>query len=323
MHVAYIGNFKPEFSTENEIYDAMSRLDWRVTEIQEGSGAIDRLLMLLQSSDRPDFILWTRTRDLADKWGHALQWKMLRMTDRAMVPVVGYHLDRFWGLKRNGREAQIWEEPYFQVDMLVTADGGHQEQWEEAHVNHRWLPPGVSERWCRPGEFREELASDIVFVGSWDGGYHREWRHRAELVAWLQRTYGDRVTFYPKRGEHAVRGLALNDVYWSAKVVIGDSCLAPKPDGSPMTHYCSDRIPETLGRGGILAHPSVDGIDDLFFHLRFPLGDWPELKEVIDEAVECHPVLNRLALIDHVTEHHTYTVRMQQLEQLLIHEGLL
>ncbi|NNC74978.1 MAG: glycosyltransferase family 1 protein [Acidimicrobiia bacterium] len=322
MRVALIGNFEPEFSTENDLKDAMERLGWNVRAIQSGDlGTLEDLLYDLRYlHDVPDFIVWVRTASLWDKWGTEPQWRLLAEARHRDVPVVGYHLDRWWGLQR---QHEVWHEPFFHCDLLITADGGHDDQWREAGINHVWFPPAVSERWCQPGRFQPELETDIVFCGSWQGGYHREWGHRAELVAWLQKNYGDRVAFYPKQGQHAVRGLALNDVYWSAKVVVGDSCLVPKVNGSPMTHYCSDRVPETLGRGGILLHPDVDGISDIFPYETWKLWDWEDLREWIDEAIDQNPWVNRQALIDHTREHHTYTVRMRQLRELLAERMML
>ena len=40
----------------------------------------------------------------------------------------------------------------------------------------------------------------------------------------------------------------------SVDAVVGDSCLVP-----PTRLYYSDRMPETIGRGGLLIHPYVEG----------------------------------------------------------------
>ena len=97
--------------------------------------------------------------------------------------------------------------------------------------------------------------------------------HRSRLVKWLRKNYDRQVKFWPEPNQHAVRGDDLTDLYASVKVVVGDSCLVPKPDGSPMTHYCSDRIPETLGRGGLLLHPVVEDVTGkLFNHHWWKLG---------------------------------------------------
>jgi hypothetical protein len=332
MRVALIGNFEPEFSTENDLKYAMERNDWHVRSVQSGDvGAFCTLIHdVRHSGDVPDFVVWVRTAGLWANYGWDLQWKFLAECRRRHVPVVGYHLDRWWGLKR---QHEIDEEPFFHCDLLVTADGGHPDEWKDRAINHVHFLPAVSEKWCRPGQFREELATDIVFVGSWQGGYHREWGHRYELVKWLQDNYRDRVRFYPIQGQHAVRGLELNDVYWSAKVVVGDSCLVPKTDGSPMTDYCSDRIPETLGRGGYLLHPAVDGVnagrDDPFWHEHclcdwWTLGDWDELRLRIDTELETGDfgtLRERDRRMDLILKNHTYTYRMGMLLALLRNRG--
>lgn len=327
MRVAQIGNFVPEFSTENDLRWAMESLGWHVRPIQEGDiGPLDELFAdLRRPGDVPDFILWTRTRDLADKWGHEAQWRLLAEARQRKVPVVGYHLDRWWGLKR---QTEIETEPFFRVDLLVTADGGHNDLWRQHGINHVWALPAVSERWCQPGQHRDEYDCDVVFVGSWQG-YHREWAHRQELVTKLSDRFGDRFKVFPAPGQHAIRGLELNDVYWSAKVVVGDSCLVPKVDGSPMTHYCSDRIPETLGRGGVLVHPVVPGVnsagDPLYQNFGWMLGNWNDLHRALDRAVEADTqrAHMREANIKHVREQHTYTVRMSRLGEILAERMML
>lgn len=335
MLIAQIGNFEPEFSTENELRHALETLGHIVVPLQEGDPrALEELIGGLTIGDTlaPSFVLWTRTKGLADKWGHEGQWRFLAEARRRRIPVVGYHLDRWWGLKR---ETELHTEPFFQVDLLCTADGGHQEEWKSIGANHVWFPPAISERWCQRGNFREEYACDVVFVGGGLDYGHREWKHRAELITNLSNWYGDRFKLIPGPGRHAIRGLELNDVYESATVVVGDSCLVPNPDGSPATHYCSDRIPETLGRGGLLLHPFVDGVDGLFGRqFGWPLGDWAGLLAMIDGLlggpdshvwVPHHPgdPIERDKQIESIRENHTYTVRMAALIDLLQEQGMI
>jgi hypothetical protein len=327
--LAYLGNFKPPFATENDYRRAWQTNGHNVRLYQEGDPII--LEGLIEELSDYDLVLWTRTPDLAAKNGDK-QWKLLAEARRKGVPVIGLHLDRWWGLDR---QYMIAEDPFFRVDLLLTADGGHQKWWEEAGINHEWVPPAVSEDWCQPGEFREEYASEIAFVGGWQGGYHKEAKHRHELVNFLDKTYGDRVRFWPRRGEHAIRGTELTDLYWSTKAVVGDSCLVPKQDGTPMSHYCSDRIPETLGRGGILMHPYVEGIDELFEkYLPWSLGDWDELREGIDIILEVWDKDSwtcsdgkvdtyRREQIEWVKQNHTYEVRVPQILSLLTNRGIL
>ena len=323
MRIAQIGNFEPEFSTENELRDAMLRRGWDVDRFQEGDpDAATRLRNNLRHGEH-DFVLWTSTRDLRERWGREFQRELLQIARNADVPTVAYHLDRWWGLKR---EHMLADDPYFRCDLVVTADGAHDNLWEGLGINHHWMPPGVSERWCKPGQPLYVYECDVVFVGSWQH-YHREWPHRVKLVQKLSDWYGERFKVFPEPGKHAIRGLELNDVYWSAKVVVGDSCLVPKVNGSPMTNYCSDRIPETLGRGGILCHPHVDGVyghDGAVFDPGADFGqfgwwnlyDWQQLRDLVDSLMD-EPVGGRMENIAYIHGNHTYTVRMGQLEEAL------
>lgn len=323
LTVAYIGNFEPAHSTENEVRKALESLGHDVRRLQENRAET----WTDPDLDHADLMLWTRT---GWDWPHATGWsweeaverqRSLLATCRARgIPTVGYHLDRWWGLDREG---QVRTEPFFGVDLLCTADGGHDDEWRQAGVNHVWMPPGVSEAECEPGTPTYKLRSDVAFVGSWRPGYHAEWTHRPELVTFLQRAYRGRCRFWggPGRG---MRGQALRDLYASTKVNVGDSCLV-----GGASRYWSDRIPETLGRGGFLLHPHVEGIEDHFTdgeHLRlWPLGDWGELRRMIDHYVAHDDERRRIAEQGraHVLAHHTYTVRMRQLLGVLAERGLL
>lgn len=324
MIIAYVGNFDPTHSTENEVAKAAEACGHEVRRLQENRAETWTDSSLLAGVD---LLLWTRT---GWDWPAATGWTWEEATGRQHgvlafcrargIPTAGIHLDRWWGLDREG---QVRDEPFFGVDLLATADGGHDEQWAAAGVNHRWLPPGVSEFECGGGTFNRRLASDVAFVGSWRPGYHAEWTHRPELVAFLRRTYGNRCRFWGGPGR-SMRGRPLRDLYASTKVNVGDSCLA-----GGATHYWSDRIPETLGRGGFLLHPHVEGIEDHFVdgqHLRlWPLGDWGELRRLIDHYVAHDDERRRIAEAGraHVLANHTYTVRVRQLERLLAEAGLL
>lgn len=320
LRIAYVGNFAPPHSTENHVVRALRSRRHTVTALQENSPATwsrltrDRLAF--------DVVLWTRTAwdwprlGLTVERAWAVQIEALGRLRSLGIPTIGYHLDRWWGL---AREHEVAEEPFFCVDLLVTADGGHDAEWERAGVAHAWLPPAVSTAEARPGTRRASYAADVGFVGSWQGGYHAEWPHRAELVGWLMHTYGERVRFWPAPGRQAVRGAALRDVYASVKVLVGDSCLA-----GGASRYFSDRVPETVGRGGFLVHPHVDGVTDGTHytageHLAtWPLGDWDRLRDTIDAALADDA--GRAAVAGagrrHVLAHHTYERRVEQLVAL-------
>lgn len=321
LDVAVLGNVSTDvpYSTENEYLDAYERAGHRALGFQEGSHIVMRKLIDGIRRGDFDFVHWTRTKSLADNVGNELQWEMLRTAGRCGVPVIGVHLDIWISLPR---EEQIVTDPYFRgVDLLMTADGGHQNEWADFNVNHQWLLPAISERWLGLGTPRDEYRSKIAFVGNWRGQYHPEAEHRHQLVKWLGNIYGDDVQFWPKRGRHAIRGRELNDLYASVDVVVGDSYL------SPGGRYSSDRIPETAGRGGYLLHPYVEGVNleeaDPFYYLTDPweAGDWEMLRRKIDERLaDAEPLPDseyeqsiRAVGVNEVSTRHTYTHRVAEI----------
>lgn len=319
MRVGYIGNFEPEHSTESHVYRALTTNGHDVERFQENHFA--RWDDLARSIGNFDFVLWTRTG-----WDPPVppdkQQAVLNAGRAAGTPVVGFHLDRWFGLNR---EPEIVRSLFFKSDLVITADGdpNHQRRFEASGVNHHWMPPGVSRGECeRVAQPRPEFAHDVVFCGS-SHYYHAEWGYRLELVRWLEATFGNRLGLYP-RDQPALRGQPLVDLYGNAKVMVGDSCL-----NGGITHYWSDRIPETLGRGGFLIHPYVEGIEEHFVdgqHLvLYPLGDFARLKELVEYFVANDGVRREIAAAGraHVLEHHTYERRMEQVVNLLAERGML
>ena len=260
-----------------------------------------------------DLVVWNSTPGYAPEETYDDQRTFLRRCKDAGIPTVGYHLDLYWSLPE--REHWVKERPFFRSDLVVTADGGHPEEWEKAGVDHVWFPPAVLGADCTPGVFRAQYASDIAFVGSWSGGYHRESAHRMELVGWLKGTYGARCKFWPPRARPRVVGQDLNDLYASTKVVVGDSCMVPH-----LSYYWSDRIPETTGRGAYLLHPYVEGLEEQHrFVDTWRAGEWPQLQETIEDALadRGHRLLTAADARKETLEHHTYEVRVRQLVELL------
>lgn len=196
----------------------------------------------------------------------------------AGVPTVSYHLDRWLGIKRQ-RDIRPGA-PYWQLEHFFTVDRLQADYLSEnTPTQGHYLPPGVYGAECYLAEPTEPF--DVVFVGS--KGYHPEYPMRPKLVEWLASTYGDRFRHYGGGGLPTVRGAELNQVYANARVAVGDSLIL---DPDYRGKYWSDRIPETLGRGGMLLHPRVYGLDEYFTdgeHLvTYEHGDFGQLKELID-----------------------------------------
>ena len=180
-----------------------------------------------------------------------------------------------------------------------------------------WLSPAVSLGETELGVQVPQYRHRLAFVGSWQHGYHPEWTHRRELVDWLLKNYQFDIAFWPRPGQNAIRGEELRNLYASTDVIIGDSCLA-----GDATHYWSDRIPETVGRGGFLLHPAVEGLEEQYTvgeHLwTWPIGDWGALKQVIESAWASPDAIAEVRVLgrEHVRKHHTYDVRVNQIREI-------
>lgn len=315
LAVAYIGNFGPPHSTENHVAETLRRMGHRVIQLQEDDPGSWRWPHgWLDGSPDADLVLWTRTGSLEPPFEVAMA--TLERCRAEGVPTVGFHLDRWWGLAREG---QLHESAFFRCELVCTADGGHEAEFAAAGINHLWSPPAVAEFEMGWGRHDPRLASEIAFVGSWSS-YHAEWPWRRRLVRLVAARYGNqRFRCWPEPGQEAVRGHRLRNLYASTTVVVGDSCL----NGSP-ARYWSDRIPETLGRGGLLIHPEVEGLQyEGGEHLLVvPREDIEAVYGAIECALEM-PINERLEIqragMAHVAVNHTYRHRMQA---ILDHLGL-
>ena len=140
---------------------------------------------------------------------------------------------------------------------------------------------------------------DIVFVGGSNP-------KRAKLLNWLQNQYGDR--FHHCGDKKQIRGTELNELFAKTKIVIGDSV--------PYPNYWSNRIYETLGRGGFLLHPRVKGLDEEFtpFKHYVPYRKNKDLKEVIDYYLTHDEERERIQKAGfEQSKKYTYEIRVKQL----------
>lgn len=231
-----------------------------------------------------DLLVYSRTHSptaLTPDW--TALWR--RLEDDG-TRTAGAHLDLFWGLPE--REGWIRSgDPMFTLGTVFTADGGSDELWTEAGVNHRWLPPACDTRFIPPdAEPIPELAHKILFVGS-SRGYHSEYAGRMQLIAYARSTWPDRFVEYGGGTPNGVvRGVNLARIYASDCICLGDSCFAGQ-----RKLYWSDRAPECLGRGGFLIHPWLPGLRDWYNGAQlatFKAGDMEDLAAQVG-AFDANP----------------------------------
>jgi hypothetical protein len=275
-----------------------------------------------------DVVFYTRTHNataLGPQWSDV--WQQLK---QAGVVTCSLHLDRFWDLEREHLITQPNPDALFTTEFVWTADGGDH-PWAKHGINHRWLVPAVDRAEATEPRTHGWEGHDVVFVGSVEAyrGHPAYYDTRRALVDHLQRTYGDRFAHYGYGGRPVVRQQDLTDLYRAAKVVVGDSCFAnSRPDGVTNRDYWSDRIPETLGRGGFLLHPWVPGLRAAYAGAPLALyipGDWDDLDAQIGAFLASPGA--RAGVVERCREtilrEHTWTVRMREvLDEMGLSERL-
>lgn len=326
MKIVFLGNHRVDFTTESHWAKEYELLGHEVVRLQETEATTQDLL---REGLQSDIVHYVHTHGWETP-GQPLEevWELLK---KEGIPTVSVHLDIMRGLDR---ENDVFTEAFWKTEYVFTADGGSNDWYREHGINHYYLPAGVFSEECKIGNFREEFAHDVIFVGA-RYGYHREWKYRKQLIDWLEQTYGDRFALYGRDGLGMVRGQDLNDLYASAKVVVGDTLC----QGFDWADYFSDRLFETTGRGGCLVFPYIPGLENCFnlvdvnaFLSRieddnelvaYEFNDFKHLRNSIDFLLERDDLREsiRLAGYERTKREHTYKHRAEQMFAVLREQG--
>lgn len=303
LKIVFLGNFRVSYSTESHhCWTLKEDLGHEVITLQESEVSSEAVVKKCIGAD---LFIWVHTHGW-DTSGNLSGSEMLRIIKAMGVTTISYHLDLWFGLKRQKdlRKDTIYKE----IDYFVTVDR-EMAKWfnEKTKVKGIYLPAGVVRNECILKSRRQK--NEVIFVGS--RNYHHEWPYRNVLISHLEKTYESSFQHYGNGGKQNVRGAKLNSLYQSTKVVVGDS-LCPKfsyPD------YWSDRVYETLGRGGFLIHPKVAGMEREFEdgkHLKFyEYGDFEFLDYLIGYYLNNSSERERIRRQghEHVKKNLTYTNR--------------
>lgn len=313
MNVVYLGNYRHSFCTEVHITRELEALGHQVVRVQErpGGGTIDDVAALEATAHESlaEVVFWQRTWGMPPAETTAL-WRRLEADG---IKTASYHLDLYLGLHR---QRDIAGDPFWSTGTVFTPDGNlASEEWFRDHgIRHVWSPPAVvSDELAdvMPGTKCDEYDYDVVFVGSPGTHYHGEWPWRGELIAALERRYRKRFRrFGGDMPGGPVRGMDLNDLYATARVVVGDSCFA-----HPKQWYWSDRPMETYGRGGIMAFPRITLLQKMLGpYPTYEVGDMRSVFEAVDYLLD-HQENARAwsqAAVRHIRSEHTYQARMER-----------
>lgn len=278
---------------------------------QEGQTPGSELLKQI-NDDKIDLFFWVSTHAWrTDGIEYFLTECRLRR-----IPSVAYHLDLWMGISR---ERDLYNRPFFTVDHFFTVDK-LMADWltKNTQCKGHFLPAGVYEKDCVLGTpDKVKYPHDIIFTGS--KNYHQEWPYRGQLIQWLHDTYGSRFGHYGPGGMDSVRGPELNNLYASAKVVIGDTLC--KNFNYP--YYSSDRLFEVTGRGGFMIYPRIKGLDEFYKNVYeivfYDFNESNELHWLIDFYLLNHAEREEIRMggFNRAKAEHTYRHRFQQIFETL------
>lgn len=313
MNILFLGNFEVDYSSESHYKKTFEKLGHAVLPLQEGKAKAINMMNILEAVP-VDMFFWVHTHG----WITPGIVDILDECRKRGIPSVAYHLDLYMGIQR---ERQFFNSAYSRVEHFFTVDKLMADHLNMMRSNAgfvptiahgHFLPAGVFEDECYLGTpDHNKYPHEIVFTGS--KGYHPEWPYRPQLIDWLHDTYGNRFGHYGGGGLPSLRGAELNNLYASAKVVIGDTLC--KDFTYP--YYSSDRLFEVAGRGGCLIYPRIKGLDDFYDGgVRwYDFNDFTGLKTEIDYLCENDALreITRAMALERTLAEHTYTHRLQTL----------
>jgi len=288
-----------------DIKDSAERLGWDVVYREAQSADPEDVA---REAGRCDIFLWLRM-NRCDPAGDP--WTMLRKIEDAGTTTVGLHMDLYWGIDSREPLVDPISNPWFSSQYVFTADGGHDDKFSAAGIRHIWMPPAIGDKHFglrEPG--RGRAIAPYVFVGTSSRGIHGD--HRQQLLNWAARRYGRAFKHYGLN--HRVHGEDLNQLYAKSRIALGDSAPAP--------FYWSDRIPTTMGRGGVLAHPRTTGMAEHGYDDRsmilFDRFDFDRLGEAIDSMSDADVAAMREAALAVTWDRHMWRHRLESIARMVL-----
>lgn len=263
MRIAFIGKFARLYD-EEYIARSFEALGHEVMRLPNEVA----LRALFERIDewKPDICLFTKFEP--SEGGNVF---LNGLRDRGIKSIC-WLFDLYWGYPR---EHMVHAASYFRADYVVTTDDGHAAEWAKYRINHVCVRQGIYKPEAVVMDAIPE--GDIVFVGA-DNALNAE---RTKITKALEKRYEGRFVWYGKRNTHEIRGMDLNILYAKFKVVVGDSVWSP--------YYWSNRVVETLGRGGNLIHVDVPGIHEEYPDLTlYERGNLEALFSRIDYFLAGH-----------------------------------
>jgi|GEM_PF-2727981 len=312
MRILLLGRFRPEkwvrFTTEELFARAFGSLGCEVLmqEIRDGEKAAleavatsnaDWVFVSKEFDMKPEFV--RRLRSAAPK-AHFAHW----------------HFDSMYALGKLKWYEKI--APLF--DVAFTKEKGLIERFRSKGINAVYFDQGIDLTVTRPGIFREALASDVGFLGTYYDDNERlellkEVSENFNLKIWSQKPEK-----WKKKGFKFVEPPMFDEL-------VGDVCTSVKILlGINITHkiagYWSNRHYLITGAGGFYITKYTEGLEEVFKNHEHLV--W---FETIDEAIKLieyylknEDMRKKIAKngMEFVRANHTYTQRAKQILDTLI-----
>ena len=313
MKIAFIGKFKKIYDEEGKAL-SLEKLGHEVIRFDENlfnqgfqTGWTNNLDFLL--SYKPDVVIYTKLR-VPNNIEVIKKLQSNNILTVSWYP--DYSFDWNEGLGRLGS------------DLLLIPDSQNKDRWRSLGINQHCVRQGIYHEMCHVGKEIPNLEKDILFVGSLNSDLYK---HRIPLIDFLKGEYGDRFLHMGGQNSDEIRNHSLNDVIKSVKITIGDSLYAP--------YYWSNRIYETMGRGGFILHSYVEGIDKEYeigkhFDVYKTFGkngwgrqiDFDDLKSKIELYLNNNKLRNRMAKngMKYTIRSHTLLNRSKQVVDIITNE---
>lgn len=298
-NIVYFGDFRVFYSTELYISHALTELGYNVIKIQEDGARWSHPQIVVDDIVKldPFLVMFSKGRPLGDS-----EWVIETLKQKG-IKTVCWLFDLYFDLPNDRKFRLEKKMAPFNSELICSTDGGHDSNFAELGINHKLLRQGIHE----PDAilYEREMKHDVIFVGG------NIYRTRTMLLEMLKSHYGEKFERFGDTKDTTIRGLPLNELYASTKIVVGDS--------QPSKNYWSNRIYETIGRGGFLLHPYVDGIESEFEdgkHLvLYKYGDMDDLFQKIDYYLEHNEEREKIRRAGHelVKTKYTYKERCKQL----------
>lgn len=302
----YILGYPQEFRGNHwkrDIEEAAQGLGWSVTHRAAQAARTEEVL---REAKDADLFLWLRTHRNDP---HDDAYAMLRRIEDVGVPTVGMHMDLYWNIPQREGLVNLQQNPWWSCQRVYTADGGHAAEFAERGVNHFWMPPAMSDKDFGRAVVppRSIYKKRYVFVGTNSRGIHGD--HRSLLLAWCKKQY--RGAFQAYGSHNKVYGDNLSQLYSAARVVFGDS--------APSDYYWSDRVPTTMGRGGVLAYPNTPGLEEQGYNdsnmILYDRYEFAELSGAIANMSDADFANMRESALAVTEERHMWRHRLLQIKK--------